>query len=121
MEVSLDITGFDGVYEALLSFDSAMLERVHNQLVQWCELVKASAQMRARVRTGYLRDHIYVGLLEYWVLEIGSAAWYSYFIEAGTRYMAAHPFMWPAIQEYLPALETLLIAAINRAKMDVGL
>jgi HK97 gp10 family phage protein len=121
MEVSLDVTGVQEFQDALLRFDAAMVQKVHDQLVEWCGLVKAAAQANAPVKTGYLQSHIYARLLDFWALEIGSEAYYSYFIEYCTRYMQAQPFLWPAIQEYLPTLESVLIAAINEAKLEAGL
>lgn len=121
MEVSVDVSGVQEVQTALLNFDVAMQRRVHEQLGAWCELVKQSAQSKAPIKTGYLRSTIYARMVEYWALEIGVDAFYAYFIEWGTSYMRAQPFMDPALQEYLPILEPVLIAAINQAKLEAGL
>jgi len=51
-------------------------------------------------RTGYLASTITfkaVGLLEF---EFGAYADYSVFVEMGTRFMAARPFIRPAIEAY---------------------
>jgi HK97 gp10 family phage protein len=56
-----------------------------------------------------------------WVAQVGATAVYSYFVEFGTRYMAAHPFLYPAVQEFLPELETNIIGAIEQAKSSAGL
>jgi HK97 gp10 family phage protein len=121
MEVSVDVSGVQEVQTALLNFDEAMQRRVHEQLGEWCELVKQAAQNMAPVRTGYLRSTIYARMVDYWALEIGVEAFYGYFIEVGTQFMKAQPFMYPALQEYLPILEPVLIAAINQAKSEAGL
>ncbi len=120
MEVSLDVSGLEDVQEALSRFDSAMIAQVHAKLVQWCNAVKTLAQAAAPVRTGYLRDHIYAEVNE-WVGNVGSEATYSIFVEFGTRYMKAQPFLYQAIQAQLPQLETILIEAINLAKEKTGL
>ncbi len=121
MYVSLDVTGVQEVEAALLKFDEAMQRRIHEQLIQWCDLVKAAAQANAPVKTGYLQSHIYAKMVDFWAMEIGVDAFYGYFIEWGTRYMAAQPFLYPALQMYLPTLEGVLIEAINQAKMEAGL
>jgi hypothetical protein len=72
------------------------------------------------VRTGYLRSTIYAKIQE-WVAEIGADATYALFVELGTKYMQSHAFLYPAIQAYLPQLETVVTAAIEQAKAEAGL
>ncbi|XHH09863.1 MAG: HK97-gp10 family putative phage morphogenesis protein [Candidatus Bathyarchaeia archaeon] len=120
MEVSLNVSGLEGVQEALSRFDAEMIAQVHAKLVEWCNTVKTLAQAAAPVRTSYLRDHIYAEVND-WVGSLGSEAAYSIFVEFGTRYMKARPFLFPALQAQLPQLETILIEAINLAKEATGL
>jgi HK97 gp10 family phage protein len=120
MEVSLNVAGLESVQEALSRFDAAMIARVHEKLFEWCEAVRTLAQAAAPVRTGYLRDHIFAEVND-WVGSVGSEATYSVFVEFGTRYMRAQPFLFPAIQAQLPQLEGILIEAIKLAKEATGL
>jgi HK97 gp10 family phage protein len=101
-------------------FDSGMQRQVHSFLASWAADVKAEAMRLVPVRTGYLRSTIYAKIQE-WVAEIGSDATYALFVELGTKYMQAHPYLYPAIQEYLPQLETVITAAIEQAKAEAGL
>ena len=101
-------------------FDSGMQREVHSFLVSWAADVKAEAMRQVPVRTGYLRSTIYAKIQE-WVAEIGADASYALFVELGTKYMQAHPYLYPAIQEYLPQLETVVTAAIEQAKVEAGL
>jgi HK97 gp10 family phage protein len=71
------------------------------------------------VRTGYLRSTIYAEVKE-WVVNVGAEAAYALFVELGTRYMQGQPYLWPAIQEYLPQLETMVKEAIELAKSETG-
>ena len=89
-------------------------------MVSWAADVKAEAQRIVPVRTGYLRSTIYAKVQE-WVVEVGADAAYALFVELGTKYMQAHPYLYPAIQEYLPQLESVVIAAIEQAKVEAGL
>ncbi len=100
--------------------DSAMQNEVYRCLVSWAADVKAEAMRNAPVRTGYLRSTIYTHIRD-WVAEIGAEATYAAYVELGTRYMAAHPFLYPAIEKYLPELELLIVAAIEAAKLEAGL
>lgn len=102
------------------TFDSAMQNQVYRFLASWAADVKAAAMRNALVRTGRMRSSIYA-VVSYWVVSIGVGATYGLFVELGTRYMLAHPFLWPALQEYLPELEFNIIGAINQAKAEAGL
>lgn len=65
-------------------------------------------QSHCPVRTGYLRDHIYIKELTAMTLYITSEAPYSGFVEFGTSKMRAQPFFFPAInthfKENFPAM-----------------
>ena len=100
--------------------DASMQREVHGYLVGWAEAIESEAQKLVPVRTGYLRSTIYAKVKE-WVAEIGADASYALFVEFGTRYMQAHPFMQPAIQSHLPELESIIVAAIEQAKGEAGL
>ncbi|MCL6578958.1 MAG: hypothetical protein K6T73_06170 [Candidatus Bathyarchaeota archaeon] len=63
---------------------------------------------------------IYAKISE-WVAEIGAEATYALFVELGTRYMQAQPYLYPAIQEHLPQLEAIICEAIDQAKAEAGL
>ena len=101
-------------------FDSGMQRHVHRQLASWAADVKAQAVKNAPVVTGYLRSTIYARVKE-WVAEIGADAAYALFVELGTRYMRAQPYLYPAIQQYLPELEAVVVSAIEQAKTEAGL
>jgi HK97 gp10 family phage protein len=120
VEVTFDVQGVDEFAAAMQRLDQAMQERVRAWLYDWAQRVVAEAKRLAPVRTGYLQSKIYA-MTQEWVVEIGSAAAYSYFVEFGTRYMQAHPFLYPAIQEFLPELEANIVGAIEQAKAEAGL
>ena len=101
-------------------FDSGMQRQVHSQLASWAADVKAQAVKNAPIVTGYLRSTIYARVKE-WVAEIGADAAYALFVELGTRHMRAQPCLYPAIQQYLPELEAVIVSAIEQAKVEAGL
>jgi HK97 gp10 family phage protein len=101
-------------------FDSGMQRQVHRQLASWAADVKALARKLVPVRTGYLQSTIYAKISK-WVGEIGADATYALFVELGTKYMQAQPYLYPAIQEYLPQLESIIVSAIEQAKAEAGL
>ncbi len=105
---------------AMQKFDSGMQREVHSFLASWAADVKAQAVKNAPMVTGYLRITIYAKIRE-WVAEIGADATYALFVELGTKYMQAQPYLYPAIQQYLPELETVIVSAIEQAKTEAGL
>ncbi len=118
--VEFDITGLDELAEALKRFDAATQQRVREWLVKWAQEVRDAAAKNAPQRTGYLKSTIYAMVKE-WVVEIGVEASYAYFVEYGTRYMRAQPFLYPALQEFLPELEFNIVGALEQAKSEAGL
>lgn len=120
VEVTFDIQGVEEFAAAMQRLDKALQERVRAWLYDWAQRVVAEAKRIAPVHTGYLRSKIYA-MAQQWVVEIGAGAAYSYFVEYGTRYMLAHPFLYPAVQAFLPELETNIIGVIEQAKVEAGL
>ena len=120
IEITCDVEGVREFQEAMRNFESAMQEYVHRQLASWVADVKALARQLVPVRTGHLRSTIYTKIRD-WVAEIGAEAAYALFVELGTRYMRARPYLYPAIQQHLPRLETIILEAIDQAKAEAGL
>jgi len=120
VEITCDVEGVEEFKVAMEQFDSGMQRHVHRQLASWAADVKALAKQLAPVRTGHLRSSIYAKISE-WVTEIGAEATYALFVELGTRYMQARPYLYPAIQEHLPRLEEIICEAIDAAKAEAGL
>jgi HK97 gp10 family phage protein len=120
VEITCDVEGAEEFKQAMQQFDSGMQRYVHRQLAIWAADVKALAKQLAPVRTGHLRSSVYAKISE-WVAEIGAEATYALFVEFGTRYMQAHPYLYSAIQEHLPMLEEIICEAIDQAKAEADL
>ena len=120
VEITCDVDGIEEFQRAMQQFDSGMQRYVHRQLASWAADVKALAKQLAPVRTGHLRSSIYAKIQE-WVAEIGAEATYALFVEFGTRYMQARPYLYPAIQEHLPRLEQIICETIDEAKAEASL
>jgi HK97 gp10 family phage protein len=120
IEITYDITGAEEFKAAMEQFDSGMQRQVHEQLAKWAADVKALARQLVPVKTGQLQRSIYSEISE-WVAEVGAEASYAVFVELGTRYMRARPFLYPAVQEELPRLEAIICEAIETAKKEAGL
>jgi HK97 gp10 family phage protein len=120
IQINIDVVGAEEFKAAMRQFDAGMQRQVHERLSKWAEEVKASAGQQVPVKTGQLRDSIYAKVGE-WVAEVGAEAAYAVFVELGTHYMRARPFLYPAVQEALPRLEAIICEAIDAAKGEAGL
>ena len=118
--MACDVTGVEEFQAAMLKLDSALQNQVYRFLASWAADVKALARQLVPVKTGHLQSTIYA-TVQNWVVNIGADATYAYFVEAGTKYMAARPYLYPAIEVYLPQLEGMIVAAIDAAKAEAGL
>jgi HK97 gp10 family phage protein len=119
VEITCDVDGIEEFQAAMQRFDAAMQNQVRRFLISWAADVKAAAMRNAPVRTGHLRSSIYATVKDF-VAQIGAEATYALFVEVGTRYMRAQPYLWPAIQEYLPSLEMNIVGALEQAKAEAG-
>jgi len=100
-------------------FDASLQNEVHQFLLDWAENVKTLAMRNCPVKTGKLRASIYAKVQE-WTVEVGAHEVYALMIEFGTKYITANPFLHPAIIQYLPQLEKLILDAIEYAKTESG-
>jgi HK97 gp10 family phage protein len=116
----LDVDGIEGFQQAMSKLDSGIQRHVHRYLASFAADIKTEAKRLVPVRTGYLRSKIYARIQE-WVAQIGADAAYALFVELGTRHMRAQPYLWPAIQQYLPQLENIICQAIDAARTEAGL
>jgi HK97 gp10 family phage protein len=119
VEITCDVDGIEEFQAAMQRFDAAMQNQVRRFFISWAADVKAAAMRNAPVRTGHLRSSIYATVKD-WFAQIGAEATYALFVELGTRYMRAQPYLWPAIQEYLPSLEMNIVGALEQAKAEAG-
>lgn len=119
VEVAFNVKGVRQFQNAMRQFDSGVQRHVHRLLASWAAEVKALARQLVPVRTGHLRQSIYAEVRG-WVVRIGAEATYALFVELGTRYMQARPYLYPAIQAYLPRLEEIIREAIEVAKAEAG-
>jgi HK97 gp10 family phage protein len=120
IEMNCYVEGIEEFKQAMQTFDSNMQKHVRRQLESWAENVKALAKQLVPVRTGHLRNTIYAKIRE-WVAEISAEATYAFFVEFGTRYIRARPYLFPAVRENLPCLERIICDALEQAKAEAGL
>jgi HK97 gp10 family phage protein len=100
----IDWKGIDGMTAA---FDSANINAKKQALAvikNNTELVKKEAQRKAPRDTGFLHDNI-VSRYDGMTGIIHSQASYSGYLEFGTRFMSAQPYMKPALFDVYPRFQ----------------
>jgi HK97 gp10 family phage protein len=119
MEVACDVSGIIETQAAFLKLDSGLQSQVNTFLSIWAVQVRELAMQLVPVRTGYLRSTIKAEVKN-WVATVGADATYAYFVEFGTRYIKAQPYLVPALEQYLPQLEAIILQAIDQATSMAG-
>jgi HK97 gp10 family phage protein len=119
LRIKCSVENVSNFQRAMSSFDAGVQLHVNRVLVSWAEEVKAEAKRVVPVKTGYLRSTIYAVVRE-WVVNVGADAAYALFVELGTRYMQARPYLYSAVQKYLPDLQNLIREAIVLAKREAA-
>ena len=108
---------FKGAPEAvafLTKASPALREAVKKSLKQAAILVKADAIYRVPVRTGVLRKSIsYRVNSDEMGFTVGASAPYAAYIEYGTRYMRAQPFIRPSFISVMTNLKSAVSSEIE--------
>jgi HK97 gp10 family phage protein len=100
MDVTFTVTGadtiasnFKSISQKVKDFQASEPKKIADEMVQ-------KMQERAPVDTGFLRDNISVTNSDDTAAQVSSLADYSFFVEFGTRFMAAQPFFYVVFDEY---------------------
>jgi HK97 gp10 family phage protein len=120
LEINLTLEGAENLQQALESLDDTLQRNIQQWLERWAMEVREYARSLAPVRTGRLRGSIYAKTSG-WEAQIGAEASYAIFVEFGTRHIQAQPFLHPAVEEYMPRLEEILLEALDQAVAEAGL
>lgn len=94
-------------YNHMNAVIDTLFPQADNAVKSYCDSAQAFARSIVPVRTGHLKESITVaatGLLEY---EVFTDVEYARFVEWGTRFMRAQPFMTPAAQAALLDLPSI--------------
>ena len=70
--------------------------------------IEKKSKQQSPFDTGWLSNNIYANVVRSMVSEVVSPVEYSIFIELGTRFMMAQPFLFPALKADWPLLQKRL-------------
>lgn len=83
-------------------------------------VIQRRATELAPVRTGTLRRSIFTAELEPLVMAIGPGVNYGEFVELGTKYMKAQPYLFPALDQSMEQINTILADAAAHIVAKIG-
>jgi len=119
--VALKITGLDRIREGLARAPHELRVVANRVVDEKMSKVTGRAREIVPVRTGYLRSTIYSERTGFLGWEVGASAFYAGFVEFGTRYMSARPYLRPAVEEKMPLVrEALKDALIDKILELIG-
>jgi len=100
VQIDSDISGVDELQRKMELLDTKMQIAIHERFQAEANLIKATAQSYAPVRTGFLRSTIYVVVTGLMHVKIGAWAHYAKYQEFGTRRTHGIHFLSRAFQEH---------------------
>lgn len=105
MSQNVKVVGMNKFVRAL-ERKTAEVERAVGQEINRSSLrVERRAKKGAPWDTGWLANTIYSHMMNSLNAEVVSPADYSIYVESGTRYMMAQPFVYPALKADWPTLQ----------------
>jgi HK97 gp10 family phage protein len=117
--VALKIIGLDRIREGLAEAPHE-LRVVANRIVdEGMSKVTGRAKEIVPVRTGRLRNSIYQKKTGFLGWEVGASMFYAGFVEFGTRYMRARPYLRPAVEEKMPEIREELKDALMEKLLEM--
>ena len=86
-------------------FDEQLHDQLRRMLLKAALDIEGRAKMKAPIRTGTLKSSIRTWWEGPLTICVGTSLHYAPYVELGTRYMAARPYLKPAAEEVLPSLK----------------
>ena len=119
VEMEMHIEGLPELRQKLSQLDDGLKRHVQEAMQFEAKAMQNVARARCPVRTGRLRDSIYVKV-QNWIIELGAAVPYAVYQEFGTRFIRARRFLSNAVELRMPVLVNRLNGAINQAIREAG-
>lgn len=104
MSKSVKIVGLNAFIKSVKNKPKEVQRAVDQEIQKSILRIERSAKKSAAWDTGWMSNDIYSIMTAMAKGEVISPADYSIYIEEGTRYMAAQPFLYPAIKADYPLL-----------------
>lgn len=114
MRVHVEIVGLDKALAKIDRYDAEVARKVKQAVAGSALNLQRGAKKRCPVDTGTLRNSIVVDFYQdKLTAEVEARMPYAPFVEHGTRFMRAQPFMFPAWEEERPKFEDAIREAVK--------
>ena len=119
VETEMHVEGLPELRQKLSLLDDGLKRHVQEAMRFEAEAMKNVARARCPVRTGRLRDSIYVKVRN-WVIRLGAAVPYAVYQEFGTRRIRGSRFLSNAVELRMPVLFNRINRATSQAIREAG-
>lgn len=102
MSKTVEIVGLDKYTRGVLQQKKKLEQAAHQEIVRSSLRIEKRAKQLAPWDTGFMSNTIYSMVAHILRAKVISPADYSIYVEEGTRFMAAQPFLFPAVKEEFP-------------------
>lgn len=116
--LKFEVTGLNRLRQALEGASHSIRVAANRVADEEAPKIVERAREIVPVRTGRLRNSIYWRKTGFLGFEVGATMPYAGFVEYGTRYMRARPYLRPAMKEKLPEIREALKDAIIEAILE---
>lgn len=110
MSLKFTIEGIEQFQATINRLTERLPQAGFEVISQAADRMVSDAKSFAPVRTGFLRDNIMITNQNAYAIQVSSLAYYSIFVEFGTRFMQPEPFFLPAVMQNIPSPAALLTA-----------
>lgn len=108
MSLSFNVEGIQEFQAIINRLTERLPQAAFEVISQAADRMVSDARSFAPVRTGFLRDNISITNQNAYAIQVSSLAYYSVFVEFGTRFMQPEPFFLPAVMQNIPSPQQLL-------------
>jgi hypothetical protein len=105
----------DTATQMLKSVSENLQAKVHAKFLAIGHEMIIYASIIVPVRTGYLRSTIFFIAVEGLAYSFGASADYAFWVEMGTRFMAAQPFIRPTVEVFMSMFLEAVVQAVMEA------
>jgi HK97 gp10 family phage protein len=121
-KISVNLVNFDALVAGLQVVAEEYPGAVAAGMMNVAANILATAQVLVPVRTGYLKSTLAIEQVSDFQVRIKATAGYAYYVEFGTRRMAARLFLTNAVNQHLsefgPEIEKQILLLLQQSMLE---
>jgi HK97 gp10 family phage protein len=122
VKISVNLVNFDALVAGLQVVAEEYPGAVAAGMMNVAANILATAQVLVPVRTGYLKSTLAIEQVSDFQVRIKATAGYAYYVEFGTRRMAARLFLTNAVNQHLsefgPEIEKQILLLLQQSMLE---